>query len=613
MVDLYKIQKMNHALTENKIYIAEVTKEPKVSEKSVHLELNLEYFRGENTLNQMTEKVLVYLPIDTNSLQLSLGQRIIFKADFQEIKNMGNPDEFDYQSYMANHQIYNQAFIKANQWKILSIQPKFSLQTKALQIRNHIIRLFQQYGIKDQQLAVLSALSLGYKNKLDEEIKHAYSNSGGMHVLAVSGLHVGIIYFILAFLLKPLNRKRFGKYFSTGIIIIFLWFYAFLTGLSPSVFRAATMFSIIATGTLFKKNTNIYNSLAASAFILLLFNPFLITEIGFQLSYLAVIGIVYFHPKIYKWFSFNNILADKIWSLTAVSLAAQIATAPISLYYFGQFPVYFLLTNFIVIPFATILIYGTILFLLFSFIHPIAFILAKTLDWLVAFLNKCILQIENLPGSLITHIEFPPTVLFLCYITIILLAAYFVYQHKKYFFFSFASIIIIIGILNFQKITEANKSHFIVFNVPGNTFAQMKEKSSILNISTINNPGKNYVFNQNTGKGQMEKHIVLNEPDHFLALNKNLFLFGDKIILFPTNWNIFDFNEPGEKLDIDYLIVTKQSQMNLNDLLDYFDVKKIIFDSSVSSYDLIKWEGYCGKNNIPFYSTRSEGAYIYEL
>jgi competence protein ComEC len=613
IVQIHNTKKETNLLSQNNTFVAQLLKTPKVSEKTVQAEIEIQFIKIENTLHQTHHKSIVYLPIDTNSLQLSIGQQIIFKANFKEIQNLGNPDEFDYANYMANHQIYNQAFIKSDQWQILETESGFTIQTKALEIRNKIIQHFQELGIKDQQLAVLSALSLGYKNKLDEDIKHAYSNSGGMHVLAVSGLHVGIIYFIMAFLLKTIRKKKYGKYLATIIIILFLWFYAFLTGLSPSVFRASTMFTIIAIGSLFKRNTNIYNSLAASAFILLLVNPYFLTEIGFQLSYLAVIGIVYFHPKIYGWITFKNILLDKAWSLTAVSLAAQIATAPISLYYFGQFPVYFLLTNFIVIPFASILIYGTILFLLFSFFNPAALLFAKALNSTVAFLNHCIQFIEQLPGSLISQIELPFISMILSYIIIIFLSAYFAYRLKKFLYYSFIALILLASVHSFNKIQDANNSHFIVFNIPGNTFVQIKNKANTTNIFDIDNTQKNYVLNQHIGRRKNEKIILIKQNSEILKLDQNLFLFNNQKILFPPSKILLKDKIPDQKIFVDYVVYTSQTDMNIKNILSYFDFTEIIFDSSISFYEMRNLEKFCDKNNIPFQSTRTNGAFIKEL
>ena len=179
-----------------------------------------------------------------------------------------------------------------------------------------------------------------------------------MHVLAVSGLHVGIIFFILNFLLTPLNRNKRLLKIKLFLLVGALWFYAFLTGLSPSVMRSCTMFSFIVVGENLNKRTNIYNTLAASAFLLMLINPLIIFGAGFQLSYIAVISIVFFQPRLAALVAVKNRILKYVWDLFTVSVAVQIGTAPISIFYFHQFPVYFWLSNFIVIPGAALILYN---------------------------------------------------------------------------------------------------------------------------------------------------------------------------------------------------------------------------------------------------------------
>lgn len=495
----------------------------------------------------------------------------------------------------------------------MKFNPELNLQLKALQLRNYILKQYKKHGITDQQHAVLAALTLGYKNKLDEEIKHAYSNSGGMHVLAVSGLHVGIIYLVLAFLLKPLRKRKYGNYLAVSIVITFLWFYALLTGLSPSVFRASTMFTIIAIGTLFKRNTNIYNSLAASALILLLYNPCLITEIGFQLSYLAVIGIVFFYPKIYGILHIKNKLVDNIWSLTAVSLAAQIATFPISLYYFQQFPSYFLLTNFLVIPFATILIYGTILFLLLSFIQPLAYFFAKLLNYLVYGLNTAVQFIESLPGSVIENINSSFMLMLLLYILIVFIAFLIAYKNKKYIFFIYTTVILIAIDVNYEKFKVNMKEHFIVFNIPGNSFTQIKSKTSTHNIYGSKDETSNYTIVNNTNKFQQEKHYILEQSSKHPIFKKNIFVFNNESILFENHARLNQFKNVDSKLKIDYLVLSNKTKNNLFTLLQFYDIKNVIIDASVSFFSQKRWIEACKKNEIPYHSTREKGAFILEL
>lgn len=220
-----------------------------------------------------------------------------------------------------------------------------------------------------------------------------------MHILAVSGLHVGIIFIILSKLLFFLERHKYGKILQSALIILILIFYAMLTGLSNSVIRATIMFIFICFGRMFTRQVNIYNTLSASAFIMLLYNPYSIMDVGFQLSYLAVISIVFFQPKIYSLLNLRYKFPDYIWQLVSVAIAAQIATFPLTIHYFNQFPVYFILSNILIIPFVSIIIYGALILFCFSFSTNISYIIAKGLQLITLVLNKNVEFIKDLPLS----------------------------------------------------------------------------------------------------------------------------------------------------------------------------------------------------------------------
>lgn len=195
----------------------------------------------------------------------------------------------------------------------------------------------------------------------------AYSKTGTMHVLSVSGMHVGIVFLVLSFLFKPLDKFHALSYFRIFLIVPAIWFYAMISGFSSPVCRAALMISLVVIGKVLHRNLNSYHIIAISAFFLLLYNPFFLFDVGFQLSYLAVFGLVYFHPKLYQLFHFHNKIFDYLWSYCALSIAAQLATFPLGLYYFHQFPLYFLLSNLLILLPVTLIMYLGILLLFIPF------------------------------------------------------------------------------------------------------------------------------------------------------------------------------------------------------------------------------------------------------
>lgn len=329
------------------------------------------------------------------------GDRILVTRAPQPIDPPKNPDEFDYRSYLENHGITHRVYL-GDPGQAVSIKSGFAPDVFSVfdQSRDYLLAELKDALSDQDAFAVSSALILGQKEFLSPQIRHTYSSTGAMHVLAVSGLHVGIIYLILMGVLKWLGSHKLGMAVRLLMVIAGLWIYAVITGLSPSVLRAATMFSAVAIAQNIGRKTNIYNTLAAAALVLLCSNPLLINEIGFQLSFAAVLGIVLVQPHIYALMVVPTWLLDKLWQLTSVSLAAQIATFPLGVYYFHQFPNYFLLSNFVVIPAAFVILVAGLIFFATSRVPSVGEWVGELLNGVLVLLNTLIRAIENLPYAL---------------------------------------------------------------------------------------------------------------------------------------------------------------------------------------------------------------------
>lgn len=344
------------------------------------------------------EKVVVYFEKTKAAQQLKPGNTLLFKKSPERIKNSGNPYEFDYKSYLANKKIYRQIYLGSNDWEASTIQ-KTTPRTLAEKYRDKLLEIYRKQELGAQETEILSALTLGYKRGLDPETKRTFSSAGAMHVLAVSGLHVGILFWVFTSLLGFMRKYKYGKPAFVFLALLMLWAYAFITGLSPSVMRAATMFSLVCIANNINRRPVIYNTLSFSALLLLIINPNNLFEVGFQLSYAAVFGIVFLQPKIEKLVPVKNKILGFFWQLLTVSVAAQLTTFPITSYYFNQFPTYFWLSNLVVIPAVFILIVLGIMLLLGSGISwiapPIAFLTKGALKLVYGFLKG----IESLPWA----------------------------------------------------------------------------------------------------------------------------------------------------------------------------------------------------------------------
>jgi competence protein ComEC len=409
-------------------------------------------------------KSLVYIEKSPQALNLKYGDIILINGSFKPIKTNGNPEEFNYRDYLQKKQIYHQAYLKNNQWK--KIENKANLIFKfTYSIRNYYAKLIDDSILKKHNKDVLKALLLGQKDDLDKETLRTFSSAGAMHVLAVSGLHVGIIMLMLMLILKPMKKFKHGKKVYVLLIVLCLWFYAFLTGLSPSVLRSALMFSFVVVGKEMERETSIYQSILVSAFILMIINPLVIFKVGFQLSYLAVLGIVYLQPKIYNLWYIKYKLLDYLWKITSVSIAAQIATFPLGLYYFHQFPNYFFISNLIVIPLAGGILglgLGYLLFFKIPFVNDFILLL---LDYFLSFLNYFVEKVEQLPYSILWGISITWYETIFIYIILLFVVFAFTLKKIKLLFTALFFTICLIGVFMINSYHYEHQNQLIVYNV----------------------------------------------------------------------------------------------------------------------------------------------------
>src|SRR5690606_30971285 len=291
-------------------------------------------------------KLLLAMRFDTTQIfDLKYGDQLVIKSKFTETEPPYNPAEFNYKRYLTYHNIHHQSFIHLQQTKRTASKKGNPIIGFALDFREQQVEKFRKYlDYKDAQ-AVASTLILGYRAEIDQQIIDTYSKTGTLHILSVSGMHVAIVVLLIDFLLGFLNRYKHGKLVKLLLMLGLIWFYSLITGLAPSILRAALMLSFVLIGRYKRVKTNTFNIIALAAIIILLNNPLSIMDVGFQLSFLAVLGLIYIYPKIYSIYHAKYKLIDICWQCVSVSIAAQIATTPLSIYYFHQFPVYFMFSN----------------------------------------------------------------------------------------------------------------------------------------------------------------------------------------------------------------------------------------------------------------------------
>lgn len=431
--------------------------------KSVKIIAQLVASHGHDQSEHLSGNLLVYLSKDSNALQLKKGDFLIVKNTTRRIEAPGNPCEFDFQKYAGRKGILYQAYVKGEEWKLVGRTTEFHLLDFFLQCRDKLLVAMRNSGIEGQDYAVLAALVTGKADDIDRDLMTSYSGAGVVHVLAVSGLHVGLIYMVLMLLLRPFRYNKKAVLIHGILSILFLVFYAGITGFSASVNRSTLMFCVMIFATIIHRRNNIINSICASAFILLLIDPHQVLDVGFQLSYLAVLGIVLLQKKIYRSMYFRNRIFDWAWELSAVSISAQLATFPLCLYYFHQFPTWFLLSNLLVIPISTVLLYGIIVFFCCSWIPGVGVMLANVCASLTTIMNAVVIWAADLPLGIIGGVWISVTQTLLIYLCMIFISVWWFTKKFRWLVFS-ATLVVVLLVMGLVSGAKEDRSGTIVFH-----------------------------------------------------------------------------------------------------------------------------------------------------
>jgi len=591
-------------------------------EKSYKITANVLAVKQNDKWISTSGSAMFYFKKDSSTKNIQYGDCMILKTKFTEIKSPQNPGEFNYKRFLSFHNIYHQAYIPSENWKSLGINKGNKILSASYSLREYLLNIYKENNISGDEFAVGSALVLGYTDKLDQDIISAYASSGALHVLSVSGLHVGIIFIICNYLLFFLDKFKHGKLIKCISLLFIIWFYATLTGLSPSVLRSAAMFTFVIVAQTWRYNTNIFNTLAVSCFVLLLYNPYLIMEVGFQLSYLAVLGIVAIQPWLYEKWQPRNWLLDQIWLITSVSIAAQVATFPLGLLYFHQFPNYFLFSNLIVIPVSTVILgYGIVMFALGK-ISAIGMVCGKIFTGIVWFLNESVRIVEQTPGALLQGISISILEAWIIYAITIFILLFIFKKQVKYIFITLTTLVLLLTLQTAESHAIKKQKTIIVYNIPkiaAYDFINGKQTVFIGDSFLIHNPSRmlfhikhNWWDRNVTDYKTLEVGKGNNFSDKNLSVKHNFIQFKNKIIAIVNKLPDCNFLID-EKLKADIVIISKNPKIKIEDLRKWFEFKKIIIDSSNSEWRAEKWKKECEDLKIDFYSVIDSGAYIEEL
>ncbi len=599
---------VGHHYTENNYVVAVLNELPAEKNKSFKATASITSLVKNNKTIAVKGKLILYFKKDSLSSSLENGSVVIFKKPLQEIKNSGNPGGFDYKRYSLFNGITHQVYLKTEEFILLPAKNKKWFSSFLDDIREQVLTTLRTNIKGEKEVGLAEALLIGYKDDLDKTLVQSYTNTGVVHIIAISGLHLGLIYWLLVQLLKPMKRHKYVNWVRPVIIICCLWLFSLLAGAQPSILRSAVMFTCIVLGENISKKTSIYNTLAFSAFILLCYNPYWLWDVGFQLSYSAVLSIIIFMRPIYNLLYFKNKIFDFFWKLNAVTLAAQILTLPVSIFHFHQFPCHFLLTNFVAVPLSSAILLGEILLCILSFIPVLALVIGKLLSWLIWLMNAYIERMEALPFSLWDGLQLniPQVILLFVFITAI---SFWLLEKKKAGFITALITLLSFFMLRTVSFLIADKQQkIIVYNVPQQRAIDFVNGRNFFFAGDTNLLNNDFARNFHLKPSRIMQRIESASSLNNLMNDKNYYSFASKKIMLLDS--SISFHSDTTKYPVDLLVISKNPKLYISQLNKSFAIKQIVFDGTVSPWRSKYWKKDCDSLHISYHDVAEKGAFV---
>lgn len=585
-------QDSHFSKTEGKYLMVIIDETPRIKNDVARFTVNVVQVLKNQKTTPVCGKLLLAMRFDSSqNLSLNYGDLLLIKSKYQETEPPYNPGEFNYKRFLAFKQVYHQSFINFKETRKLSSEKGNFIIAKALKFREAQVQKFKNYIELKNSQSVASTLILGYRAELDQQILDAYQKTGTLHILSVSGMHVAIVVILLNFLFKPLENYKQGRTIKFLSMLFLIWFYSVITGLAPSILRAALMLSLMLTAKYFSTKANIYNVISISAFIILLINPLNLMDIGFQLSFLAVLGLVYLHPRIYNLFRPDNRVLDLAWQCASISIAAQIATTPISLYYFHQFPVYFIISNLFMSMPAAVIMYIGIAFLFFSPFPAIMKVLGSILNYLIDFTNTALIYIEHFPYASITNVWFSKTEIILLY-SIFLMLILNISKKKKIVLVSFFALLFS-SLNSYYFIQHINQHKTVFLSLRKNTaIAYIKGREALL-ITDLDTMEYTYRFSVkpylDSSRVKTIRHIHPHQHK-----TESIYQFADKKLkVINHQQNSFT------KSNSDWLLLSGDKIYQLEKIKDYCNSKYLFIDGRNRDFVIENLKNQAAALNLP--------------
>lgn len=606
---------------EEAVYRLRVNDFPEVRERTFLCRVWLKERHDSLGIHPVNKQAILYFQRDSLSSRLQMGEELWVRSRISPPVSARNFDEFDYARYLIRKGISGTGFVASGHWQFSECRKEKEgiatvLYRLAASYRTQIENLYRRLGIEGDELAVLSALTLGDKTDLSESVRESYSVAGVSHVLALSGLHIGLLYALAFFLLRPLLLGgQSGRVLRSLLLILLLWLFAFFTGLSPSVVRSAAMFSIWALADLCGRQSFSLNTLALTAWLMLLVRPVWLFDVGFQLSFAAVLSILLFQPFLYRLCPVRHRAGTYLWGLVSVSVAAQLGTAPLVLFYFSRFSTHFLLTNLLVVPLVTLILYAAVVLLLLTPMSGLQAVAAVGLEKMLRMLNLLVRWVEQLPYASVDGIWLYPLEVAGCYLV---LGAFFCYLcHRRYARLVTALVLLAAwgAVHSFAVWTDRPRTSIVFYNVRGCPAVHCIESSGHSCIQYADSLSNRQRLRQTAANYWHHCHLYPpaegsrdSVGQHFFRRQQLICWHGQRICMVTDNRWKQQRTDDGAVCRVDYLYICKGYTGQLAALTRLFLPGCVILDSSLSDYRRNRLKEECQQNHLHFISLSDEGS-----
>ena len=554
------------------------------------LQINKEKTRG---------RILLNIQKDSLKDQFKIDDLLLVPSFFTRVLPPLNPNQFNYKAYLAKQGIHHQLFLEKYQ-VLKRLKSKATFQGIAAKFRDKVQHSLSKQGFEKDELAVLSALLLGQRQAVSKELLSHYAAAGAIHILAISGLHVGIILLILSFLFAPLEKVKHGKYLKALSIVAMLWVFAFIAGLSASVVRAVTMFTFVAVGQAVRRKNSIAFSLISSMLLLLIIKPMFLFDVGFQLSYFAVFGIVWVQPRLVVIYRPRFIISKKIWQLITVSIAAQIGILPLSIYYFHQFPGLFIASNLVIIPFLGLILMGGIVVIVLSLLQLTPSFLVVMYGGLISLMNRFVNWVSLQEVFLFKNIGMSFLMMLALY-ALIFTGVLFLMKKNSWRLGCFLSALLCVQMACLFEDKRANETAtFVVFHksrVAITGIRRGRELEIQASLDSVKLAAISLLKSYALGA-----HIRTIKKTRF----KNYIHFSSQDILIVDSLGIYQL----QGLMRPIVILQYAPKINIERLIKTLEPGLIIADGSNYKRVVHRWKTTAEKYAIPFHDTGQKGAFM---